>query len=93
MFNFCFLKETLTLVNSDTTITGIEQNYLCSTVGLRIPFDFIHLTADVTGFSDGNAIAKVYAKAGISINIGLNKKFNGEDKKYITNEVSKLRNN
>lgn len=89
MFNLGYLTETI----SDTSIGSVETKYFCSTVGLRIPFDFIHLTADVTGFSDGNAIAKVYAKAGISINIGLNKKFNGEDKKYITNEVSKLRNN
>jgi hypothetical protein len=93
MFNFGFLKETLPLVNSDTTITGIEQNYLCSTVGLRIPFDFIHFTADVSGYSDSGKIIKAYAKAGISLNIGFSKKFNSKDKKYIENEILILRNN
>ena len=93
MFNLGYLMETLPEIKPDFSIFGKENNYLCSTVGLRIPFDFIHLTADVTGFSNGGEISKVYAKAGISINIGLSKKFNDQDKQYIENEVTKLRNN
>jgi hypothetical protein len=93
MFNLGYLMETLPEIKTDLSIGSKETKYFCSTVGFRIPFDFIHLTADVTGFSNGNQIAKVYAKAGISINIGLSKKFNGEDKKYIENEVAKIRNN
>jgi len=93
MINLGYLMETLPEIKPDFSIFGKENNYLCSTVGLRIPFDFIHLTADVTGFSNGGEISKVYAKAGISINIGLSKKFNDQDKQYIENEVTKLRNN
>jgi hypothetical protein len=93
MFNLGYLTETLPEVKSDLSIVSKENSYLCSTIGLRIPFDFIHLTADVSGYSNGNDTAKVFAKAGISINIGFSKKFNGEDKKYIENEVSLIRNN
>ena len=93
MFNIGYLTETLPEIKPDFSIVSKENSYLCSTIGLRIPFDFIHLTADVTGYSNGSEITKVYAKAGVSINIGFSKKFNGEDKKYIENEVSIIRNN
>jgi hypothetical protein len=93
MFNLGYLTETLPEVKSDLSIVSKDNSYLCSTIGLRIPFDFIHLTADVSGYSNGSDTAKVFAKAGISINIGFSKKFNGEDKKYIENEVSLIRNN
>jgi uncharacterized tellurite resistance protein B-like protein len=93
MFNLGYLSETLPEIKTDFSIISNEKNYFCSTIGFRIPFNFIHLTADITGFSNGNEIIKVYTKVGVSINIGLSKKFNGEDKKYIENEVSKIRNN
>jgi hypothetical protein len=92
MFNLGYLKETLPLINANTTITGLENNYFCSSIGIRIPFDFIHLTADVTGYSDSGKIIKAYAKAGVSINIGFSKKYNIEDNKYIENEIVRLKN-
>ncbi|WP_396209286.1 hypothetical protein [Flavobacterium sp.] len=92
MFNLGYLKETLPLINANTTITGLENNYFCSSIGIRIPFDFIHLTADVTGYSDSGKIIKAYAKAGVSINIGFSKKYNLDDEKYIENELISLKN-
>ncbi len=91
-FNIGAVNETLPEIKSDFSKVSKQTNYLCSTIGFRIPFNFIHLTADVTGLSDGKDVIKLYAKAGISINIGLSKRYNGEDKKYIKNEVKKLKN-
>ena len=93
-FNIGVVNETLPEIKSDLSIISIiskQNNYLCSTIGFRIPFNFIHLTADVTGLSDGKDVVKLYAKAGISINIGFSKRYNGEDKKYIKNEVNKFK--
>ena len=91
-FNLGIVKETLPEIKSDLSLISKENSYFCSTIGFRIPFNFIHLTADVTGFSDGKDIVKLYAKAGISMSIGFSKRYNGEDKKYIQNEVIKLKN-
>ena len=90
-FNIGVVNETLPEIKSDLSIISKQNNYLCSTIGFRIPFNFIHLTADVTGLSDGKDVVKLYAKAGISINIGFSKRYNGEDKKYIKNEVNKFK--
>lgn len=92
MFNLGYLKETLPLINANSSITSLEKNYFCSSMGIRIPFDFIHLTADVTGYSNSGSSIKAYAKAGVSINIGFSKKYNADDKKYIENEIIRLKN-
>jgi hypothetical protein len=88
MFNLGYVIETL----PQTQYVVKRNNYYCSTIGFRIPFDLIHLTADLTGYSNGSDLVKAYAKAGISVNIGLSKKFNKADQKYIENEVIKLKN-
>ena len=91
-FNLGVVNETLPEIKTDLSITSKQNNYFCSTLGFRIPLGFIHLSTDLTGYSDGKDIVKLYAKAGISINIGLSKRYNNEDKKYIQNEVLKLKN-
>ena len=88
MFNLGCVIETL----PQTQYEAKRNNYYCSTIGFRIPFNLIHLTADLTGFSNGSNLVKAYVKAGISVNIGLSKKFNNADQKYIENEVIKLKN-
>lgn len=93
MFNVGYLTETLPKIDVNSVVSGVEQSYVCSTVGIRIPFDFIHLTADVTGYSDFGNLIKAYAKVGVSINLSFSKKYNSDDKKYIENEIIKLRNN
>jgi hypothetical protein len=92
MFNLGYLTETLPEVSIDNSILAKQNNYFCSTLGLRIPFRSIHFTTDVTGYKNSEVI-KFYAKAGISLNFGLSKKYNSDDKKYIENEVLKLRDN
>lgn len=91
-FNIGVINETLPEIKTDLSIASKQNNYFCSTLGLRIPFGFIHLTTDLTGYSDGKDIVKLYGKAGISVNIGFSKKYNSQDKKYIENEVQKLKN-
>lgn len=93
MFNIGYVSETLPEITVGNNIITKSNNYLCSTVGLRFPIRSVHLTTDFTGFKDPNSIIKLYAKAGVSLNIGLSKKYNKEDKKYIENEVLKLRDN
>jgi hypothetical protein len=93
MFNLGYLTEKMPYTNSINFTTGIEKSYFCSSIGFRIPFGFFHLTADVTGYSDTGETIKAYAKAGVSINIGFSKKYNLEDKKYIENEILRLKNN
>lgn len=91
-FNIGVINETLPEINTDLSVKSKQNNYFCSTIGFRIPFGFIHLTTDLTGFTDGKETVKLYAKAGISINIGLSKRYNSQDKKYIENEVLNLKN-
>lgn len=93
MFNVGYLMETLPEVQVNNTIKEAKANYFSSTVGLRLPFSNpFHLTGEVTGFSQDGKTVKIFAKAGISWNIGFGRKYTHDDEVYIQNEIAKIKN-
>jgi len=59
-------------------------------LGIRIPFGPVHLTSDVSTYTDFDRTYKVFFKFGLSANIGFNRKFTKDDKNNIRNQISKL---
>lgn len=93
MFNVGYLMETSPEIQVNNTIKEIKQNYLSSTIGVRLPFSNpFHLTGEVTGFTQDGKTIKAFAKAGISWNIGFGRKYTREDEMYIKEEIAKIKN-
>jgi tetratricopeptide (TPR) repeat protein len=59
-------------------------------IGFRIPFGPVHLTADVSTYTDFDSSYLVFARAGLSINIGANRKFTKADRENIRNQIAKM---
>lgn len=93
MFNVGYLTETLPEKQLNNTIKEMTNQYFSSTVGIRIPFSNpFHLTGEVTGFTLDGKVAKLFARAGVSWNIGMGKKYTSDDEKSIKNEISRIKN-
>jgi len=78
--------------DSTNVFTYTNQTFGVGEIGLRIPFGPVHLTSEVSAFTNFNRTYKLYFRFGISGNIGFNKKFSKPDKENIKLQISKMIN-
>jgi hypothetical protein len=64
-----------------------NNNYGFGEIGIRIPFGPIHFTSDVSTISNFDRIYQVFFKFGMSVNIGVNKRFNSSDAMFLRNKI------
>lgn len=75
--------------DSTNLFTYTNQMFGVGEIGLRIPFGPVHLTSEVSAFTNFDRTYKMYFRFGISGNIGFNKKFSKPDKENIRLQISK----
>ena len=85
-----FMMFNLGVVNLSKNLSELKpfsKNYTSATLGFRIPFGPIHITTEANSFTDFNKIYQMQFRFGLSLNFGLIKKFNSNDRKYLKKEV------
>ncbi len=78
--------------DSTNVFTYTNQTFGVGEIGLRIPFGPVHLTSEVSAFTNFDRTYKLYFRFGLSAVIGFNKKFSRPEKENIKLQISKMIN-